>query len=150
MTLKYAFNYFKTLASKTSEKSETKVYQEFIKIISSLEEKNLSETEVQSIEKELDALDLNSPNGSNRKHYNKALTQFKKYLKDTFSLTTKGYYTNIGIALGSSFGVVFGVVLLSTFERSLGIALGISFGMLIGLLIGRHFDSQAKASGKMV
>ena len=36
---------------------------------------------------------------------------FFAFLKDTFSLTLKGYYTQIGIGLGSSFGILFGILL---------------------------------------
>lgn len=150
MTLKNALNYFDSLVSETSKKSEIKVYQEFIHIISSLGERDLSETEIQSIETTLDELRLNSLNADNKKYFTKALQRFKKYLKDTFSLTTTGYYTNMGIVLGSSFGIIFGIVLLSNFERSLGIAYGIALGMVIGLIIGHNLDSQAKASGRMI
>ncbi len=146
MTLKNALNYFESLVSETSKKSETKVYHEFIQIITRLEKRNLSETEIQSLEIELDALNLNTTT----KNFNKVLKQFKKYLKDTFSLTPKGYYTNLGIALGSSFGLLFGVIALSGFERSVGISLGISFGMLIGLTIGRTVDSKAEAAGNLL
>lgn len=131
MTLKNALNYFKNLLFETSKKSDLKVYQEFIRIITSLHGRNLLESDFQFVEAELDALDLNSTTTSN-----------KKYLKDTFSLTTKGYYTNNGMGLGSSFGFV----LLSGFERSLGI----TPGMLIGLITGGNTDAQVKASGKMV
>ena len=146
MTLKNALLYFERLVSETSKKSETKVYQEFIQVITALEKRNLSETEIRSIEIELDALHIYSAT----KNFNKALRQFKKYLKDTFSLTPKGYYTSITVGLGSSFGIVFGIVFLSNFERSLGIALGLIAGMLIGLIIGRTMDSQAKAAGNML
>lgn len=147
MTLKNALDYFKRLVSETNNKSEIKVYQEFIHILSSLEESNLPETEIQSIETVLDAHDLSS---TNKNHLNKVLKQFKKKLRDSFSLTTRGYYTNIGIILGSSFGAVFGILFLSNLERSLGISLGIAIGMLFGLIIGRNLDAQAKASGKMI
>ncbi len=150
MTLKTAHNHFKSLLSKASKKSDIKVYQEFIQIITGLENKNLSEAEIQSIEKELDTLNLNSTGINNKRFFNQALKQFKKYLKDTYSFTTKGYYTSIGIGLGSSFGVLFGIVFLRGFERSLGISLGISLGMLIGLIVGYHMDLQAKVSGKIV
>jgi len=150
MTLQDALNYFKNLESETTKRSEIKVYQKFIQILTSLENRDLSDSEIQSIEQELDALDLNSTTTNNKKYFNKAFKQFQKYLKDTFSLTTKGYYTNIGIGLGVSFGVVFGIVVLSSFERSLGISFGITLGMLIGLIIGRNLDSQAMASGKIV
>lgn len=90
-------------------------------------------------------------NPTNRKRYfKKALHKFESYLKDTFSLTSKGYYTNLGIGLGSAFGVLLGVLFLWSFERSLGISYGISFGLLVGILVGRYMDSQVKIAGKML
>lgn len=150
MTLKNAVNFFESLISQTGKKAEIEVYQEFIQIITGLEKRNLSEAEIQLIETELDDLDLNSPTNNNIKYYKKALRHFQKYLKDTLSLTSKGYYANIGIGLGLTFGILFGIVFLSGFERSLGISLGISFGMIIGLIIGRQMDTQAKAAGNML
>lgn len=150
MTLKKALNHFKSLLSATSKNSDIRVYQEFIQIIIGLEKKNLSESEIQSIEKELDALDLNSTDTNNKRFFNQALNHFKKYLKDTHSFTSKRYYTSIGVGLGSSFGVLVGIVILSGFERSLGISIGISLGMLIGLIIGHGMDHQAKVSGKII
>lgn len=150
MTLKNAVNFFESLIAETGKKSETKVYQEFIQIITGLEKRNLSEPEIQSIETELDALDLNSTTKNKKQYFIKALKLFQKYLKDTLSLTSKGYYTNIGLGLGLSFGILFGIVFLSGLERSLGISLGLSIGMLIGLIIGRYMDAQAKTAGKML
>lgn len=150
MTLKNALNHFDQLISKTSKKSEIKVYQDFIHILTSLEKKDLTETEIHSIETELDALNLDSAPTNKKRHFSKAIKQFKKYLKNTFSLLTKEHYTNIYIALGSLFGVAFGIVFLSNSDRSLGIPLGISIGALIGLIIGSNLDSKAEASGKMI
>jgi hypothetical protein len=103
--------------------------------------------EIDSIEMELDSLNLNSNPENRKKYFRKALRKFEKYLKDTFSLTAKVYYTNLGLGLGSSFGILFGIVFLNSFERSLGIAL-LSIGMIIGLIIGRYMDTQAKTAGK--
>jgi hypothetical protein len=150
MTLKNAINFFESLVSETSKKSEIKVYQEFIQIITGLEKKNLSESEIQSIEKELDSLDLESNPGNRKKYFKKTLSKFETYLKDTFSLTSKGYYTNLYSGLGLSFGLLFGVAILSNLERSLGISLGLIGGMLVGSIIGRNMDSQAKAAGNML
>jgi hypothetical protein len=150
MTLKNAFNFFESLVSETSKKSEIKVYQEFIQIITGLEKKNLSESEIQSIETELGSLNLKSNPENRKKYFKKALSKFEKYLKDTFSLTAKGYYTKMGIGLGTSFGILFGVVFLSSLERSMGISLGMIGGMFIGLTIGRNMDSQAKTAGNML
>ncbi len=150
MTLKNAFNFFESLVSETRRKSEIKVYQEFIQIITGLEKRNLSESEIQSIETELDSLNLKSDPKNRKKYFRKALSTFETYLKDTFSLTSKGYYTKMGVGLGSSFGILFGVVILSSFERSMGISLGMMIGMFIGLTIGRYMDSQAKTAGNML
>ena len=80
----------------------------------------------------------------------KTREEFKKYLKDTFSLTTKGYYTTFYGGLGLVFGLLFGVAILSNLERSLGISLGLIGGMVVGSIMGRSKDSQAKTSGKML
>jgi len=150
MTLKKALDYFQSIVSETASKSKIKVYKEFIRILTRLEERDLSASEIKAIETKLKRLKLDSTVAHNKRYYKKALTQFEKYLKDTFSLTTKGYYTKIGIALGMTFGLLFGAVFLSSLERSMGIALGMSLGMFIGLLIGRNLDTKALSSGNMV
>lgn len=149
MTLKKALDYFQRISSETSNKSEIKVYQEFIRILIRLEERDLSASEITAIETELNRLDLNSTT-HNKRYIKKALTQFEKYLMDTFSLTTEGYYTNKGMVLGMIFGLLFGVVTSSRLDGSMSIALGISLGMFIGLLIGRNLDAKALSSGNAV
>lgn len=150
MTLKKARDYFQRLVSETSNKSEIKIYQEFIRIISRLEKRDLSDPEIKAIETELTSLDLISDTPRNKRFYKKALAHFEKYLKDTFSLITKDYYVKSGIALGMTFGLLFGIVFLSRLERSMGIAVGMSLGMFIGLVIGRNLDAQASSSNRIV
>ena len=150
MTLKNALNLFESLVSQTNKKSEIKIYLEFIQIINSLEERNLSESEIQAIETELYVLNLKSNPENRIKFFKKVLAQFKKYLKDNFSFISKGYYTNLGIGLGTSFGILFGIVILSNLERSLGISLGTGLGLLLGLIIGQSMDAKAAREGKML
>lgn len=150
MTLQEATNFFESLKTETAKTSETKIYEKFLHVLRELKNRAFSKDEIQSIETELDSLNLESNPENRRKHFRKAFRKFEKYLKDTFSLTSKGHYTNLGIALGSSFGVLVGVVLLSIFERSLGISYGISFGLLVGILAGRYMDSQVKAAGNLI
>lgn len=150
MTLQEAYNFFESLKNETTNRDETRIYVRFLHILSKLKVREFSKVEIQSIESELDRLNLGSNPENEKKHLKKALSTFEKYLKDTFSLISKGHYTNRGIALGSSFGILFGVIVLSSFERSLGISLGLVTGMFIGLTIGRSMDSQAKAAGKLL
>tara|TARA_B100000809_G_scaffold266760_2_gene331288 strand:- start:23124 stop:23564 length:441 start_codon:yes stop_codon:yes gene_type:complete len=146
MKLKTAKKVFDNLVSDTIKNSENKVYQDFILILTSLEKRDLSEKEMQSIELELDRLKLEEPTKNNRRYYKKSLNQFKEFLRTKFSLTSKRHYTSIGMSLGMCFGVVFG----SLIERTKGISMGLSFGMLIGLLIGVYMDNQAASQGRVI
>jgi len=148
MTIQEAHTFFKSLKTETTKKPEIKVYEKFLHILTGLKTRTFSEDETQSIEKELENLNLKSNPENRKKYFNKSLSTFETYLKDIFSLTSKGYYTNIGVSFGAAFGVVLGVLIGERFEKSLGIALGISIGMLIGVFVGRHMDAKALAEGK--
>jgi tetrahydromethanopterin S-methyltransferase subunit G len=150
MKLQEASNYFESLTKRTTNKSELKIYEKFIHVLSELNSRELSEDEIQSIEAELDRLNLESNPENGKKYFKKALRKFENYLKDTLSLTPKGYYTQIGLGLGTSFGILFGIVFLSSWERSLGIALGLIIGMVIGLIIGRFMDAKATSEGRVL
>jgi len=150
MTLQAAYNFIENLKTETTKKSEIKVYEKFLHILTELKIRAFSNDDIQSIERELDRLNLKSNSENRKKYFKKALSTFEKFLKDTFSLTSKRYYTELGIALGASFGILFGVVFLSSWERSMGISLGLIIGSGIGGAIGRSMDSQAKAAGKML
>jgi len=150
MTLQEAYNFFESLKIETTKKSETKVYNKFLDILTELKSREFTKDEIQSIETELESFNLKSNRKNNIKFFKKALSKFEKYLKDTFSLTSKGYYTNIGIGLGTTFGILFGIIVLSSFERSLGISLGLIIGMLVGLTIGRFMDAKAISEGSVI
>ena len=150
MTLQAAYNFFESLKTETNKKYEIKVYEKFLHILSELKIREFSKEEIQSIETELESLNSKSNPENRKKYFKKALSKFEKYLKDTFSLTSKGYYTNTSVSLGILFGVVFGVLIGERFEKSLGVSFGICMGLFIGAYIGRRRDAQAKAAGNML
>lgn len=150
MTIDEAIDFFESLTTKATKKSEIKEYEDFKQILARLKHRDFSKEEMEVIESKLERFRLPSNLKNSRKYIKKTQTKFEKYLRDTFSLISKGYYTNLGIGLGSSYGILFGVVLLSRLERSLGIALGIMVGMLIGLTIGRQKDALAKTEGRVL
>jgi len=141
MTLQKGQHFFENLNSEAAKKSEIRIYQKFLHIITGLKNRAFTEDEIQAIETAIDGLNLESNPGNRKRYYKKALNKFERFLKDAFSLTTKDYYTKLGIGLSLSFGILFGVVFLSDIERTLGISSGILIGMLIGLSIGRYSDS---------
>ncbi|PLX12881.1 MAG: hypothetical protein C0598_04980 [Marinilabiliales bacterium] len=150
MTIKETYKYLGDLRNRSSNKYETKVYDSFINILLELDKRNFSDNEIQSIESELESLKLKSNPRYTKRYFRKAQGKFEKFLKESFSLTTKRYYTNMGVGLGSSFGLMFGIAVLSGFERSLGISLGLSLGMIIGLIIGRSLDAKAAKEGRVI
>jgi len=150
MTLQEAITIFESLKTETANKSEIKLYEKFLHILTELKVREFSKDEIQSIETELERLNLTSNPENRKKYFKKILSQFEKYLKDTFSLTSKGYYTNLYGGLGLSFGLLFGVAILSNLERSLGISLGLIGGMVVGSLIGRSMDTKAISEGRVL
>jgi len=150
MTLQEAYNFFESLKTETTKKYEIKVYEKFLHILSELKNREFSKDDIQSIETELENLNLDSNPENRKKYFKKALGKFEKYLKETFSLTSKDYYQKLYGGLGLLVGLLFGVVFLFSLERSLGITLGLVGGMVVGSLIGRNMDAQAKAAGNML
>ena len=143
MTIDASNDFFKNLITETQEKSEIRVYNKFIAILTDLDTKALTDEQMLSIEKELDSLNLYINAKNRKKHFKHKLKIFVKFLKENFSLISEGYYTAIGISLGLSFGVAFG----AAFNN---VSYGLIFGMLIGLIVGAAMDSKAKKQGKVL
>jgi len=150
MTLKDALNFFESLKKETTIKSEIKIYEKFNFILSKLKIREFSKDEIHAIETELESYNLKQKVVNRKKYFHKALTKFKKYLNDTFSLVLKGYYIKLYGGFGLSFGLLFGVVFLSNWERSLSISLGLIAGMVIGSIIGQFMDAKAKNEGRLL
>jgi hypothetical protein len=150
MKLQEAYNIINNLKIETTKKSEAKIYGKFLHTLSQLKSREFTSEEIRSIESELDSLNLGSNPKNGKRHYKKALNRFIDFLKDSFSLTPKGYYTNMGIGLGSTFGMLFSIVFLSRWEQSMSLSLGWMAGMLIGLTIGRSMDARSVNEGRVV
>jgi len=150
MKLQESYNFFESLRTETTKKYEIRVYEKFLHILTELKTRKFSKDEIQSIETELDSLNLKSNPESKKKYFKKALSKFEKFLKDTFSLTSKGHYAELCGGLGMLFGVVAGILIGERSEKSLGIAVGISLGMLIGLFIGSQMDAKAKKENRVI
>ena len=142
MNISEAVSYFKKLLNETDQKSELRVYEKFVAMLSDLKNKDLTQEEFVLIEEELDELELQANVANRKKYIRKKYNLFTTFLKDKLSLTTEGYYTGIGIALGVAFGAAF----ISIF----GSGISISLGMVIGLAIGAQKDAQAKKQNRVL
>jgi len=150
MTLNKASEILERLASEPTKKSENTVYKKFVYILNELKLREFSKDEIESIESTLEDLNLEFNPENRKKHFKKSLSKFENYLRIVFSLTSKGYYTNRYGALGLTFGLLFGLTILSNFERSLSISLGLIGGIVVGSVIGRKKDAEAKANGNVL
>jgi hypothetical protein len=150
MTVENAYHFFESLNNETKKKTESKIFKEFLRILSSLKVRDFSKDEILSIETKLDDLNLESNPKNRKKYFKKALSKFEKHLEESLSLTSKDYYTKLGVVLGASFGMLFGVVFLSSWERSLGISLGIIIGSGIGGVMGRNMDNKAMSEDRVI
>ena len=150
MTIKKAIDLFNRLVSETTNKREIRVYSDFIEILNKLEKREFAKAEMDSIERKLDELKLNRATPNKKRHFKRALQQFKSYLNESFSLVSKGYYINLGLTYGPAIGLLVGVFLLSNMERSTGISVGIAVGAAIGLVVASYLEAQAKTSGNLI
>ena len=141
MTINNTIIFFKSILTQTIKKSEMKIYENFIGILSDLKNRNLTKEQLRCIEEELENLKLKEIPENRKKYFRRKLNEFQKYLKDEFSLTTKGYYESIGMSMGMVFGISIGA---SIFGAGSGVSTGLMFGMLIGFIIGRYMDSEAE------
>ena len=142
MKLNAAADLFKSLIAETNHKSEIKVYENFIGILTDLNNRKLNENQLESMEEKLDLLDLKANPENRKKYYRRKLNEFKKFLKEEFSLISEGYHTAVGIALGVAFGAAFGSMF--------GMGVGVALGMVIGLVIGATMDSVAKKQNRVL
>lgn len=150
MTIQDACSLLETIKKEAKRKQEIKTYDRFLYILTELNKREFSMAEIQSIETELDSLNIKSSPENRKTHIKKALNKFEKYLNNTFSLITSSYYTTLGIGLGASFGTVLGVVFMNSQGNSSGIGIGIAIGISIGIAIGHSMDAKAKAAGKVL
>ena len=60
MKIKETLNFFLNLKNDSVEKSEIKIYDKYIVILSDLKNRDLTQNQIQSIESELETLNLNA------------------------------------------------------------------------------------------
>lgn len=147
MKINEASDLLKSLIKETTKKSDIKVYQSFLGILTALKNRELTQEDIRSIEEELDILKLKEYPENKKKYLRRKLNEFKKFLKTEFSLISEGHYTSIGIGIGMTMGIAIGT---SIFGAESGVALGISLGMVFGLAIGRNMDNQAEKENRVL
>ncbi|WP_196885459.1 helix-turn-helix domain-containing protein [Aureivirga sp. CE67] len=99
--------FLKQQLSKTMDKKEIKIFQNFIHILKALQEKELSDEEETAIESYLNYLELDKIPSFSNELYKKKLSQFKKYLKTKLKFIPKNFYLKIGLSFSVSYIIAF-------------------------------------------
>ena len=146
MEITEASDFLESLRNKTDKRSEIKIYENFVEILSALKGKNLTEEQIQSIEKELDKLELKANPENRKKYFKQRLSKLKTFLKDNFSLITTGYYA----IMGASYGILLGVLLEASFGMVFQRSLGICLGLIIGFFVGQYMDKAAEKQNRVL
>jgi tetrahydromethanopterin S-methyltransferase subunit G len=154
MTITEASKLLKTFQTQSKSKSEKKVYSCFLRILSSLNTKDLTENQSQLIQQKISSLNLKTDTSNRKKYIRKRLSELKAFLKSEFAYTTEKYYTEIGMVYGMSIGIALGISIGSGIDPVLGISLGISMGvgigMAFGMIYGAKKDAEAKKLGRII
>ena len=141
MGINETLNFFESLKNENTGKSEIKVYNKYIEILSDLKNRDLTETQILSIDGQLQTLNLKAESNDRKKYFDKQLSEFKKFLKNNLSLISEGHYTNCGMLFGMLVGIIcqfyFGIYSLL-------------IGMIIGMMIGQFMDSEARKQGRIL
>ena len=111
MTIEKAKFFLKSLLQQGAKNSEIKIYQKFLDVLISLENRDLTTSQKNSIEEELTNLDLKQPHKNRKRYLRKKRNAFLHYLKSAFSLVLKEHYANYGMSLGMALGVAIGTIL---------------------------------------
>ncbi len=143
-----------TLLSQTEKKTEKKVYNCFIRTLSSLKNKDLTENQSQLIQEKLSSLNLKASTENKKKYYKQKLSEFKAFLKNEFSFTTEKHYTELGMiygmSLGTGIGLSIGIAIDPVLGMSIGLSIGTGAGMVLGMMYGAIKDAEAKRQGRVI
>ena len=154
MNINDASELLNTLLSQTDKKSEKKVYNCFIRTLSSLKKKDLTENQSQLIQEKLSSLNLKTTPENRKKYYKQKLSEFKAFLKSEFSFTTEKHYTTLGMIYGMIFGSGIGLSIGTAINPALGTSIGLTFGagagMVLGMVYGARKDAEAKSQGRVI
>ena len=143
-----------SLLSETDKKSEKKIYNCFIRTLSSLKNRDLTKNQSHLIQEKLSSLNLKTVTKNRKKFYKQKLSEFKAFLKNEFSFTTEKYYTGMGMVYGMIFGAGIGLSIGTAINPPLGISIGLSIGagvgMVLGMIYGARKDAEAKRQGRVI
>lgn len=133
-------------------KKQDAAYSQFGKLIQELEGRALPDTIIETINNDIEALNLISDSEKNfRTQILKKQSNIIKILEKELKLVPKGHYRTMWLAVGmAAFGVPMGVVFGVILGNMAFLGIGIPFGMAIGMAVGVGMDKKAFDDGRQL
>ena len=127
-------------------------YLQFEKLLSELRKRDLPDSLLISINKDIEELNSSSSSGDKlRKMVKDKQTGILKVLEKDLKLVPQNYYRNIWLAVGmSAFGIPLGVAIGVSLKNMAFIGIGLPIGLPIGILVGTRMDKKAFKEGRQL
>ncbi len=143
--LKGTIIFLKKQLFKTIDRAEFKTFENFIKILSNLKEKELSQEQLDNIEIYIKYLALEKIPSFNNEIFKQKLASFKKFLRRKMKFVPYNYYTTFGVSFAISFAVGFGIDAGISITNKLIVISAVSLLIFIGIIIDASIKRQERA-----
>lgn len=141
MNIDEALIIFFKLRNNTENRTQSRIYDKFISILLDLQQRDFTPNQKKDIEIELLALNLKDNLNPTKKDLNKKLRSFESFLTTKFSIISKNYYVNMGMALW----LFSSIILFFSFGQ-----FSVIGALLITVTLGVILDSEAKGQGRVL
>jgi len=145
----------KTLKQRQDIENNSKLnaaYLQFKKLLNELRKRELPDTIVASINKDIDVLnsDFNSEKEL-RKKIKQKQTEIIKLIEKELKLVTKNHYRTLWLAVGmAAFGIPLGVVFGISLGNMAYLGIGLPIGLAFGIALGTKLDKKACEEGRQL
>lgn len=137
----------KNLSKKTNKK-----YECLLKLITALEEKELSDEFVNATNQDIDALNqFHDQDSTLRKKIRKTISSISGRALKMLKYSPRNHYRTQWLAIGmSAFGLPMGVAFSAALDNYGFIGIGLPIGMAIGMALGAGMDQKAQQEGRQL
>lgn len=127
-------------------------YTQLENLMNALLKRELPDTVVEAINKDIEALNLISDSEKSfRTQILKQQSKIIKLLEEELKWVAKGHYRTTWLAIGmAAFGIPMGVVLGVVLGNMAFLGIGLPFGMAVGMAVGISMDKKAFDEGRQL
>lgn len=134
-----------------TSKSLSKQTQKFLQLMNSLKDKEISESILSAINKEVEKVNQADSKKLLTAQLAKSHQAILKIAEKELNLVAKNHYRNMWTAIGmSAFGIPLGVAFGASLNNYAFIGVGLPIGLAVGIAIGTKKDQEAEKEGRQL